>query len=184
MKMLTTAFAFATILLAGAVFVLSGCMIPAVDSYKKNEPKLDIFSYFNGTLEAWGTIHDLSGKLVNTFTASVTGKVEGDVLTLTEHFIFDDGKEEDRIWTITRKDSHHFNATAHDVVGTAQGEQFGNVVNMKYVLKRKIGKRELEFNMDDWMYLVTDDLLINKTSMRKLGVPVAELTIGFRKISK
>ncbi len=184
MKMLTTAFAFTTIILAATVFVLSGCTIPAVDSYKENKPKLDIFEYFNGTLEAWGTIHDLSGKLVNTFTASVVGEVKGDVLTLTEHFIFDDGKEEDRIWTITRSDAHHFIGTAHDVVGEAEGEQFGNVVNIKYVLKRKVGKRELEFNMDDWMYLVTDDLLINKTSMRKLGIPVAELTIGFRKISK
>lgn len=182
--MLTTAFAFTTIILAGAVFVLSGCMIPAVDSYKENKPKLDVFDYFNGKLEAWGTIHEVSGKLVNSFTASVVGEVNGDVLTLTEHFVFDDGKEEDRIWTITRTDANHFEGTAHDVVGTAQGEQFGNVVNMKYVLKRKIGKRDLEFNMDDWMYLVTDEYLINKTSMRKLGIPVAELTIGFRKVSE
>jgi Protein of unknown function (DUF3833) len=35
--------------------------------------------------------------------------------------------------------------------------------------------------MDDWMYMIDDSTISNRTNMSKFGFTVAELTIFFRK---
>ncbi len=167
--------------LMGSVFALSACSGPDVAAYKEVKPKLDIREYLNGKLRAFGIIEDYSGKVVNHFTVDLTGEWKGNVGTLTEHFVFDDGKKEERIWTITVDEKGGIVGTAHDIVGQSKGKQSGNAFNMTYTLKREVNGRTMEFSMDDWMYLVDEKHLINKTSMKKFGITVARLTIGFYK---
>ena len=38
-----------------------------------------------------------------------------------------------------------------------------------------------QMNMDDWMWMIDDKTLANRTTMSKLGVTFAEITIFFRK---
>jgi hypothetical protein len=38
-------------------------------------------------------------------------------------------------------------------------------------------------SMDDWMYQMDEDTLINRTSMSKLGVEVGQVTLFFRRQS-
>lgn len=40
----------------------------------------------------------------------------------------------------------------------------------------------LEVNFDDWMYLVTNTRLINRTSIVKFGVEVGEVTLVIEKV--
>lgn len=183
MSILTTLFGASTIILLGLVFMLSGCASPKVEHYKDQTPALDIREYFDGKLVAYGTIHDYTGEVVSRFTADIDASWEGNVGTLNEKFVFDDGTEEVRNWTLTMKDDENFIGTAHDVVGEAIGKQQGNSLQMKYTLKRSVnGNKPMDFSMDDWMYLVDDKHLINRTSMRKFGIKVAELVIGFHKV--
>lgn len=185
MSILTGVFGLSTIILLGLVFFLSGCTAPKVEHYKEQTPALDIREYFNGKLMAYGTIKDYSGEVVSRFTANIDASWEGNVGTLKEKFVFEDGHEEERNWTLTMQDNVNFIGKAHDVVGEAIGKQLGNSLNMKYTLKRSVnGGSPMNFAMDDWMYLIDDTHLVNQTSMRKFGIEVANLTIGFYKVSE
>ncbi|WP_049278077.1 DUF3833 family protein, partial [Pseudomonas putida] len=37
-------------------------------------------------------------------------------------------------------------------------------------------------DLDDWMYLMDDDTLINRSSMSKLGVEIGQITLFFRRL--
>ena len=165
----------------GALFTLSGCSGPSIEHYKPQSPKLDIREYLNGKLKAFGIIEDFSGKVVSRFTVDLVGTWDGNTGTLKEDFVFEDGKKEQRTWTINVTDDGSITGTAHDVVGESKGKQQGNSFNMTYTLKREIDGKKMEFYMDDWMYLIDDKHLMNKTRMKKFGITVARLTIGFYK---
>ncbi|MBA4274316.1 MAG: DUF3833 domain-containing protein [Alphaproteobacteria bacterium] len=165
----------------GAILSLSACSGPSVEAYAEKKPKLDIREYLNGKLKAFGIIEDYSGEVISSFTVDMEASWEGNKGTLKEDFLFEDGKKEQRIWTINVSDDGKIVGAAHDVVGESKGKQRGNAFNMAYTLKREVNGRMLEFSMDDWMFMVDDKHLINKTRMKKFGITVAKLTIGFYK---
>lgn len=47
--------------------------------------------------------------------------------------------------------------------------------------KRSGDDSTYEMSIDDWMYLMDEDTLINRTSMSKLGVEVGQVTLFFRR---
>ena len=63
----------------------------------------------------------------------------------------------------------------------AEGEQRGNAARMTYRLRIPRGEGEIVVSMEDWLYLMQDGTLINRTKMRKFGLPVGELVVAFRK---
>jgi len=68
------------------------------------------------------------------------------------------------------------------VVGEAQGEAAGNALNWRYVLEAKReGGDKVKLDMDDWMWLVDDRTLINRTRYSKFGIGFGEVTFTFRK---
>jgi len=44
-----------------------------------------------------------------------------------------------------------------------------------------VDDKQYEVQMDDWMYQMDERTLINRTSMRKFGVEVGQVTLFFRK---
>jgi hypothetical protein len=181
LSFILTASAFA---LLGVALSVTGCASAKIEEYKDNTPKVDIREYFNGEMVAYGTIHDFTGKVISRFTANIVGAWEGNKGTLDEKFVYDDGKTEERHWKFTVASDGTFTGTAGDVVGEAKGTQAGNTIFMEYVLKREVNGREMEFSMDDRLYLIDDTHLMNQTKMRKFGITVAELNIGFYKVKK
>jgi hypothetical protein len=53
---------------------------------------------------------------------------------------------------------------------------------MQYVLSIPVGDKKYNFAINDWMYLIDNDSLINISTIKKFGFKVATLTIGFKKI--
>jgi len=167
---------------ASMLFVLTGCSSVTVKDYEGKTPALDIRHYLNGRLEAWGVLIDYTGKADRHFHVVMEGSWNGNTGTLKEWFTFSDGQKDERIWTVTFSDDHTFTGTAHDVMGVAKGGQYGNAVNMRYTLRvKRDNGSTIDLAMDDWMYLVDDQTLINRTKMRKFGVTVGELLIAFKK---
>lgn len=166
----------------GLLLSVSGCASPKIDAYRDASPKVDIREYFNGKLIAVGTIQDYSGKVISRFTADIVGNFTKASGTMNEEFTFDDGTKETRNWTFEINPDGTFTGTAHDVIGKATGAQAGNAIFMNYTLRRKVDGRELDFSMDDRLYLVNDTYLMNQTKMRKFGITVAELNIAFHKV--
>lgn len=162
------------------VFLLAGCATPGVDTYRNEKPVLDLRSYFNGTVDGWGMVQDRSGTVLRRFHVVIDSAWNGDSGTLDERFDWSDGKKERRVWRID-KNGDRYTGTAADVVGTAAGEAAGNALRWAYVLRLPAEQGGYEVEVDDWMFLVDNDTLLNRSTISKFGIRFGEVTIGFRK---
>ncbi len=160
---------------------LTGCSGVELAQYQDNQPKLSLFSYFEGNTLGWGIVQNRSGELTRQFVVDIRGTVANDTLTLEEDFVWSDGEKSTRVWTIQKDGNHKLSGSAGDVVGTAAGEVYGNVLNWNYYLNLTIDDNTWKVYMDDWMFLQQDNVLINRTSMSKFGIHLADITITFLK---
>ena len=171
------------LLLSLLIMTLFSCNKNQPEDYKNNSPTLDIREYLNGKIKAWGIVESRSGKIIRRFTVNMNGSWKNNEGILDEYFKFDDGELSERKWKIKFKNNHEFTATADDVIGVAKGKQFGNSLQMKYVLDLKMDNgKSYKVNLDDWMYLIDEKTLINKSKIKKFGINFAYLTIMFQKI--
>lgn len=160
---------------------LSGCASPTVDDYAGQKPELDLRTYFNGTVDAWGIFTDRNGKVVKRFTVTMQCAWQNDQGILDEDFVYSDGTQEKRVWNLTAKGNGRYTGTAGDVVGMAEGQIQGNTFNWRYTLALPVEGRVLHVQMDDWMYLMNDRVMLNKARMTKLGVHLGDVTLSFMK---
>jgi hypothetical protein len=164
--------------------VLVGCAGPGLDDYNGMEPALTPQEFFTGELHARGVVKDRSGEVIRTFDADISASWDEDgVGTLDEVFRFNDGEVQTRVWTLTPNDDGSLHADAGDVVQPGTMRWQGNAINMNYVLRVAYGEDDdtIDVNMDDWMYLITPDTLINETSMTKWGFEVGEIVLVIQK---
>lgn len=172
-------------LLVLSMALLSGCAAPQVTDYAAERPTLDLREYFNGPLEAYGVFTDRSGKVVKRFTVAINGHWQGppgaEIGTLDEHFSYSDGSHSERVWTLRRGPGGGYTGTAGDVLGQAVGRESGNAFHWNYTLKQPIDGHVIDVQMDDWLYLMTDKVMLNKTQMSKFGINLGEATLSFVK---
>lgn len=168
------------LLLAG-VLGLAGCSSVDVDKYASEQPELDLRTYFEGTLDAHGIFQNRSGEVVRRFHVLIEASWEGDVGVLDEHFTYSDGETQRRVWTITRHGRGQYTGTADDVVGEAVGEARGNALRWRYVLALPVGDKVYNVNFDDWMFLMDDRVMLNRSVMSKFGIRLGEVTLSFYK---
>ena len=159
---------------------LVGCAGVSVQDYAKDSPKLDLRQYFDGRINGWGMVQDRSGKVLRRFVVRIDARWQGEKGVLEEHFDWSDGKTEFRRWEIEKRGDSYV-GTAGDVVGQAAGSAAGNALQWRYTLALPVDGRTWHVQMDDWMYLIDDATLANRTSMRKFGLEVAEISIFFRR---
>lgn len=164
----------------GVAVLLSGCATVTPQDYAKETPKLDLSTYFNGKVDGWGMVQDRSGKVLRRMYVELDCKWNGNEGVLDESFQWSDGKTEKRVWRI-RKDGDRYIGTAGDVIGEAKGEAAGNSLRWNYVLALPVDGSTYHMDMDDWMWMIDDKTMANRTTMSKLGVRVAEISIFFRK---
>ena len=123
---------------------------------------------------------DRGGKVLKRFHVRIDASWQGNVGTLDEHFEWSDGKKTRRVWTVTKLDQHRYAGTASDVVGTAQGEAFGNALRWRYQLNLETDDgKTYEVSFDDWMYLIDDRTLLNRSYMSKFGFELGQVTLAF-----
>lgn len=77
----------------------------------------------------------------------------------------------------------HFQGRAGDVKGSAEMRYAGNAVSMNYRLQVTLSNgRSITVNMNDWLYQVDADTLINVTGMSKFGFDVGQVVLTMRKL--
>ena len=171
---------FYSALILTLILFLSGCASVQITDYKDTKPTLDLSTYFNGKVDGWGMVQDRSGKVTRRFTVEIDCTWRGNEGVLDESFIWSDGKTEKRIWKITKLGDNYI-GTAGDIVGEAVGVASGTALQWRYVLNLPVDDTTYKVNMNDWMYLIDDKTLSNRTVMTKFGVHLAEISIFFRK---
>jgi hypothetical protein len=83
------------------------------------------------------------------------------------------------VWKLTDKGNGSYVGTAGDVVGTAEGQTRGNAFNWRYTLALPVDGSIIHVQMDDWMYLMNERVMLNKARMTKLGVHLGDVTLSF-----
>jgi hypothetical protein len=169
-----------SIFLVAVLWAISACTVTPQD-YENETPILDMKSYFNGELEAWGLFQDYSGKVIKRFHVAMTGEWEQNQGVLDEHFTYADGTKQRRTWKLTRIDANNYTGTADDVIGEAKGIAYGNALRWQYVLALEVDDSIYHVHFDDWMYLIDENTMINRSVMSKLGISLGEVILVFRK---
>ncbi|HXE40007.1 MAG TPA: DUF3833 family protein, partial [Azonexus sp.] len=123
-------------LLLAAAFTLglSACSTTGVEQYRGERPALDLKTYLNGRLDAWGIFQGRSGEVKKRFHVVIDARWTGDTGVLDENFKWSDGTTSRRVRTLKKQADGSFRGTADDVVGEAIGEVAGNALRWRYVL--------------------------------------------------
>ena len=149
--------------------------------FKGQKPKLVIEDFLSGNVKAWGILQNRSGKVIRQFSANLNGNWDGKKLILVEKFNWSDGEIQTRQWKIDKIDDHNYEGTAADVVGIAKGYSYGPAFKFEYVLLVPVKGREVKISFDDWIFKQDNNIAINRATMKKFGIKVAELTVMFVK---
>lgn len=161
--------------------LLAACAGPGVGQYAGGEPALVPEEFFNGALTAHGVIKNRGGKVIRQFNADIEAYWQNGVGTLEEDFQFADGEISRRVWTLTPSGDGRYVGTAADVVGDGEIEVAGNSMFLDYVLRIPYGDGEIDVRIDDRMYLVHPNVLINESRMKKWGFGVGEILLVIEK---
>ena len=161
--------------------LLTACGSVRVSDYAGERPVFEPEQFFDGPLVATGVVKDRSGRVIRRFTADIDAYWRDGKGTLEEEFLFDDGERDRRVWTLDPVGAGRYRATAGDVVGPGSARVAGNAMFLVYVLRVPRGDGSIDLSIDDRMYLVTPELLINESVMRKFGIRVGTILLAIER---
>ena len=160
---------------------LAGCASSGLEMYRAEQPALDLPTYLNGRVEAWGIFQGRSGEIKKRFHVAINASWKGNTGVLDENFKWSDGTTSRRVWTLKKQPDGTYRGTADDVVGEAVGEIAGNTLRWRYVLALPVDGKVYHVDFDDWMILMDDKVMMNRSYMSKWGFNLGEVTLTFVK---
>lgn len=163
-------------------FFLASCGGIDGQKYQEVQPEFKLEEYFDGNIKAWGIVQDFSGNVTRRFEADIIASWDGNKGVLDETFTFYDKQEkEKRVWKITKTGDKTYTGTAGDIIGIATGKSFGNAIQWTYEMDLPVDDTTYRLTFDDWIWAMRDDVIINRSYLKKYGVIVAEITIFMQK---
>lgn len=137
--------------------------------------------FFSGDLKASGMFIDRFGNIQKRFSADVICEAANDGFVLSEHFTFDDGKKETRIWQIKRTSDKSFIGTTEDVRDRAKGTLTNIGLLWRYDFYLELFGKRVLVNFDDKMIMQSADVVLNHATITKFGFKLGELFISFHR---
>ena len=175
-------------LLALCLLLLAACSgRPSLDDPPLSDKDLNLEEFFEGRSVAYGQFQDRFGTVRRRFEVDILGTWDGETLTLTEDFVYEDGATERRVWRLRKTGPETWEGTADGVQGVATGEERGDTFNWRYTIDLPIPSADgsvetLRVSFDDWMWLLADDRVLNRAYMSKFGVGIGEVILTFEKL--
>ena len=143
-------------------------------------PVFDLKQHLNGPITCEGLIYGPLGRVSTRFTAHFEAEWEGNKGRMTERFHYDSGTVQDREWHLELDDAGNLTARADDLVGTGKGRQAGSGVRLAYRIRLPESAGGHVLDVVDWMYLLENGTIVNRSQFRKFGFKVAELVATMR----
>ncbi|KAF0115555.1 MAG: hypothetical protein FD150_972 [Rhodobacteraceae bacterium] len=175
---------------AGALIVI--CLIALRSRYASFQaqrpgdyasgPIFDLRRHLNGPMACEGVIFGPTGRVTSRFVADMEGRWDGSTGTLSEVFRYDSGSVQHRAWTLALGEGGKITATAPDVVGPGEGRVAGSGVMLRYSIQLTPEAGGHVLNVVDWMYLMGNGTIMNRSQFRKFGIKVAELVATMRPV--
>lgn len=168
---------------AALLYRLAGFPSQRPAHYAGLGPAFDPRRHLNGPILCEGVIYGPWGRVTSRFVARMEGRWDGNRCTLTEHFNYDSGEQQDREWQISLGNDGTLRAEAEDLVGTGTGVVSGPTVQMLYRLRLPAKAGGHVLNVTDWMYLTENGTIMNRSQFRKFGLKVGELVATMRPLA-
>ncbi len=171
-----------------SVVLLAACTgKPSLDDPALSDRQLNLEEFFDGDLVAYGQFQDIFGTVRRRFEVEIAGDWDGERLRLVEDFAYEDGSTERRVWTLRKTGPDSWEGTAPGVIGVATGQESGDAFNWRYTIDLPVpsadGEAEtLRVSFDDWMWLLSEDRLLNRAYMQRFGIDIGEVLITFEKL--
>ncbi len=160
--------------------VLTSCTSMKPLEFEQGRPIFEPTKFFTGRTSSSGVMENRDGAPMRRVATETSGRWIGDTLHLEQDLVLGDGKPQHRSWLIRKLDVHRYEGTANDIVGKVRGEAYGNVFHWRFTLALSPGNPLGNVRMSQWMYLQPDGrTMINHSTIRKLGIPVAQVTEQF-----
>ncbi|MGN6669934.1 MAG: DUF3833 family protein [Candidatus Nucleicultricaceae bacterium] len=169
-------------LLVGLYLYVTKRLRGSLERYKHKNPKLDPWKFFKGKLHAVGMIQDPFGRVLQSFDIDVFGEFTRTSGVMKQTFTSGGAPIAKRTWNFVKISDHRFEGCAPDVVGKARGEWQGNAIHMTYRIRIPLFGRERIVDVDDFLYAVNAEQVLNTAVFKKWGIPVARLYISFQKL--
>ena len=67
------------------------------------------------------------------------------------------------------------------MIGRASGEERGDTFNWRYTIDLPVPDGTLRVSFDDWMWMLSENRVLNRAYMKKYGVDIGEVIISFEK---
>lgn len=160
---------------------LCSCSTADISKYASTGPAMEFDQFFNGPIKGWGMVQDRHGKVIKRFDVDMVGRWQGNEGTLEEEFVYYDGEKDTRVWRIQKIADHKFIGRADDIVGDATGESNGMAIKWNYVMKIDVKGKSYDVSFDDWMFQMNDGVIMNRSTMKKFGFRVGEVTVFMQK---
>ena len=154
----------------------------APSDYADKGPTFDLRKHLNGPMACEGVIFGPTGRVTSRFVADMQGSWDGTTGTLAEVFRYDSGTVQHRAWTLVLGAGGQITATAADVVGDGQGRVEGSGVLLRYRIQLTPEAGGHVLDVTDWMYLLDNGTIMNRSQFRKFGIKVAELVATMRRV--
>jgi hypothetical protein len=148
--------------------------------YAGKGPGFDLRKHLSGPIQCEGVIFGPTGRVTSRFVADMEGTWTGTTGTLAEVFRYDSGSVQHRAWTLALHEGGRIVATAPDVVGEGQGRVEGSGVLLRYRIRLTPEAGGHVLDVTDWMYLMENGTIMNRSEFRKFGIKVAELVATMR----
>ncbi len=157
-----------------------GFLAQEPEDYASMKPEMNIRDALNGPLTCEGMIYGPTGRVSSRFVADMNVTWDGNKAIMKERFHYDSGTVQDREWHLELGNDGRIKATAADVIGEGEGIQMGSALKLTYKIKLTEEAGGHVLDTVDWMYLVENGTIINRSQFRKFGIKVGELVATFR----
>jgi len=165
-----------------AILLTSGCATQNIQAYQSTAPTLDMHEFFSGQIDGWGMFQGRNGEVKKRFYVDIDATHEGDdIIVLNEKFSWADGSKSQRIWRLTEQADGSWKGMAGDVIGEATGHVVGNTLHWNYLLELPVEDKTYKVTFDDWMYLINEDVMLNRSVMKKFGVELGSVTLSMHR---
>ncbi|WP_138468573.1 DUF3833 domain-containing protein [Poseidonocella sp. HB161398] len=148
--------------------------------YAGQAPAFDLVRHLDGPLDCEGVIYGPFGRVAARFVARMVVEWDGARGTMRESFRYDSGTRQERVWTLSVDEDGRVQAEAPDVVGIGHGRQSGPSLSLRYRLRLPESSGGHVLDVTDWMYVMENGAVVNRSQFRKFGIKVAELVAVMR----
>ena len=173
---------WAALALAAGLF---GCgeALP-VGGFRATAPAIDPIQFFTGHVVSWGVLENRSGEPTRIVQTDCVGETDDGALRMVQRLTVGQDAPATRTWRMRRAGPGRYEATANDMVGMAVGEAAGRAFHWTWVLATTPGNPLKNVAMEQWWYLLDDGSMLNRTTIRKFGVILAEVSEHFAHVPR